>query len=125
MTKERLEFYLNRKNVFGYNTENDEKIVGWITVYKQFPIEDFFERHAEIAGRKRFEEQMKIKNEPYLVNIGQVTREVFDGDKFPGNEDYLLNTTYSFGSLDDVETFLKELGYDLGNIKWGSDVDFL
>lgn len=125
MTKERLEFYLNRKNVFGFNTENDDKLVGWITVYKRFPIEGFFERHAEIAGRKKFEEQMKIKNEPYRVNVGQVTREVLESDKFAGNEDYLLNTTYSFGSLDDVERFLKELGYDLANIKWGADIDFL
>jgi hypothetical protein len=125
MTKERLEFYLNRKNIFGYNTENDNRIVGWIKVYKRFPIEGFFERHAKIAGRKRFEEQMKIKNQPYRVNIAQVTRGVFDGDKFPCNEDYLLNTTYSFSSLDDVESFLKELGYDLANIKWGADFEFL
>jgi hypothetical protein len=53
------------------------------------------------------------------------TRGVFDGDKFPCNEDYLLNTTYSFSSLDDVESFLKELGYDLANIKWGADFEFL
>ena len=125
MTKEQLEFYLNRKNVFGYNTENDDKIVGWITVYKRFPIEGFFERHVEIAGPKKFEEQMKIKSEPYLINVGQVTRDVFESEKFAGNEDYLLNTTYSFGSLDDVESFLKELGYDFANIKWGADIDFL
>jgi hypothetical protein len=125
MTKERLEFYLNRKNVFGYNTENDDKIVGWITLYKRFPTEGFFERHIEIAGSKRIQEEVQIKNEPYRVNIAQVTREVFESDKHAGNEDYLINTTYSFGSLDDIETFLKELGYDLTNIKWGADVDFL
>jgi hypothetical protein len=68
---------------------------------------------------------MKIKREPYRVNVAQVTREVFDGDKFPGNEDYLLNVTYPFGSLDDVEKFLKDLGYDLADIKWRADFDFL
>ena len=68
---------------------------------------------------------MKIKREPYRVNIAQVTREVFESDKFAGNEDYLLNATYSFGSLDDVEKFLMDLGYNLSNIKWGADVDFL
>lgn len=107
MTKEQLEFYLNRKNIFGYNTENDDKIVGWITVYKRFPIEGFFERYSEIAGPKRVQEQMNIKSEPYLVNVAQVTREVFESDQFAGNEDYLLNVTYSFSSLDDVESFFK------------------
>ena len=125
MTKEQLEFYLNRKNVFGFNTENDDKLVGWIKLTKRFPIEGFFERHVDIAEPEEYEKQMKIKNEPYRVNIGQVTRDVFESDKFAGNEDYLLNATYSFGSLDDVETFLKELGYELDNIRWGSDVDFL
>lgn len=125
MTKERLEFYLNRKNVFGFNTESDEKIVGWIKLSKRFPINGFFERYTDIAGSEKFEEQMKIKSDPYSVNIAQVTRSVFDGDKFPGNQDYLLNETYSFISLDDVERFLKELGYDLANIKWGVDFDFL
>jgi len=63
--------------------------------------------------------------EPYHVNIAQVTREIFDNDKDMGNEDYLLNETYSFSTLDDVENFLKELGYNLATIKWGADFVFL
>jgi hypothetical protein len=127
MTKERLEFYLRReKSVFGFNTENDDKIVGWIKLYKRSPLSGpSFAKFREVAEPEMVEEQMKITREPYRVNIAQVTREVFDGDKFPGNEDYLLNATYSFGTLDDVERFLKDLGYDLSNIKWGADVDFL
>ena len=127
MTKERLEFYLNRKkSVFGFNTENDDKIVGWVKLFKRPPMSGLsFARFKEIAEPKMVEEQMKIKSEPYRVNIAQVTREIFDGDKFPDNEDYLLNVTYSFSTLDDVERFLKELGYDLADIKWGADFDFL
>jgi hypothetical protein len=127
MTKERLEFYLNRQNsVFGFNTESDNKIVGWIKLYKIIPISgSSFERFNAIAEPELIEEQIKINREPYRVNIAEVTRDVFDGDKFPGNEDYLLNETYSFSSLDDVESFLKELGYELANIKWGADIDFL
>jgi hypothetical protein len=125
MTKEQLEFYLHRKNVFGFNTENDDNIVGWIKLSKRFPINGFFERFTDIAGSEKFQEQMKIKCEPYSVNIAQVTRAVFDGDKFPGNADYLLNATYSFVTLDDVGIFLKDLGYDLASIKWSADFDFL
>jgi len=125
MTKEQLEYYLNRKNVFGYNTENNDKVVGWIMLSKLSPISGFFERFKDIADPKKVEEQMKIKREPYCVNIGQVTREVFDSDKYPGNEDYLLNVSYTFGTLDDVEIFLKELGYDISELKWKVDFDFL
>jgi hypothetical protein len=125
MTKDQLEFYLNRKNVFGLNTDCNEKIVGWIKLSKLFPIDRFFERHLGVANSGKFQEQMKIKNEPYCINIGQVTRAVFDGDKFPGSEDYLLNETYSFSSLDDAETFLKDLGHELAEMKRGVDFEFL
>lgn len=125
MTKERIEFYLNRNNTFGFNTENDDKIVGWIKLSKLFPIQGFFEKFAHMADPETLEKQMKIEREPYCVIISQVTREVFDSDKYPSNEDYLLNTNYRFATLDDVEYFLKALGYDLANIKWGADIDFL
>jgi len=125
MTKERLEFYLNRKNVFGYNTENNDKIVAWIKLSKIFPSPGYFERFKEADDPVEYKAQVKKKNEPYIVNIGQVTREVFESDKYPGNEDYLLNVSYRFTSLDDVEQFLKELGFDLSEIKWRSDFDFL
>lgn len=90
MTKEQLEFYLERKNPFGFNTENDDKIVGWITLSKLSPIQGFFEKFSEIADPHTFEQQIKIKRQPYCLIIAQVTRNIFDGDKFPGNEDYLL-----------------------------------
>ena len=125
MTKYQLEFYLNRENVFGFNTENDDKIVGWIKLFKVFPIHGFFERLVDITDSEIFQKQLKIKNEPYRVNIAQMSREIFDGDRFPGNENYLLNVTYFFSTLNDVEVFLKELGYDLSNLKWGVDFDFL
>jgi hypothetical protein len=125
MTKEQLEFYLNRKNVFGYNTEKNDKVIGWIKVYKLFPISGFFERFIDIAEPETVEKQMKIKREPYCVNIAQVTRESFDSDRYPSDEDYLLNVSYFFSTLDDVEKFLQELGYNLSEIKWKVDFDSL
>ena len=49
MTNERLEFYLYRNNSFGYNTENNSEIVGWITLTKRFPAAGYFERFDEAA----------------------------------------------------------------------------
>jgi hypothetical protein len=125
MDKERLEFYLNRDNTLGYNTEDNEEIVGWIILRKRFPIAGFFERFKEADDPTRYREQMKFIREPYLVWIAQVTREIFESDKFPGNEDYLFNTNYTFSNLDDVEGFLREIGYELSEIKWGADLSFL
>ena len=78
MTKEQLEFHLNRKkSAFGFNTENNDKIVGWIKLSKRFPISGFFERFVKIASPETVQEQIKIKQEPYQVNIAQVKREVY------------------------------------------------
>jgi hypothetical protein len=125
MDKKRLEFYLNRKNTFGYNTEDNEKIVGWILLRKRIPNTRFFEIVEEVDDPIGYRKQMKIKREPYSVWIAQVTRETFESDRFPSNEDYLLNVSYTFSNLDDVEGFLREMGYDLANIKWGADLSFL
>jgi len=125
MTTEQLEFYLNRHNSFGYNTENNSEIVGWIILKKLFPVPGFFERFEEADDPERYRVQMKVKTEPYVVWIAQVPRAVFESDRYHVNEDYLFNVNYTFRSLDDVRDFLKEMGYDLSEIKWAADVDFL
>ena len=125
MTNEQLEFYLNRDNLFGFNTDNNEDVVGWIILSKRFPNLRFFEIVKEWEAPEKYKAQMKIKEEPYLVWIAQMKRENFESDKFPCEDDYLLNTSYSFKTLEDVDGFLKEMGYELSGIKWAADVDFL
>jgi hypothetical protein len=122
MDKKRLEFYLNRNNTFGFNTEDNEKIVGWIILSKRLPPARFFEIVEEADDPITYRKQMTIKREPYSVWIAQVTREIFESDKYGGNEDYLINVNYTFSNLDDVEGFLKEMGYDLSEIKWRTDL---
>lgn len=122
MTKEILEFYLNRKNTFGYNTENDENFVGWIKVYKLFPMKD---STAALGGAPVMRERSEIIKKPYKVNIEKVTRNVFEGDRFPTNGDYIIKESHSFESLDQVEQFLLKIGYNLSDIKWAVDFDFL
>ena len=122
---EQLDFYLNRKNSFGFNTENNEDVVGWIILRKKFPNPHFLELIKESEEPEMHKAQMKIKNEPYLVWVAQMKRENFESDKFPGEDDCLLNTSYTFKTLEDVDGFLKEMGYELSAIKWAADVDFL
>jgi hypothetical protein len=122
MTKERLEFYLNRNNTFGYNTQNDESYVGWIKVYKLFPMKA---STAALGNARTILQRSEVIKKPYRVNIEKVSRDVFEGDKFPINEDYIIKESHGFESLDQVEQFLLERGYNLSEIKWGVDFDFL
>jgi hypothetical protein len=125
MTKDQLDFYLSRKNTFGYNTRNDDQRVGWILLSKRFTKPRFFELVSETEDPRGYWMQRRIEAQPYWIRMAEVSRAVFDSDDFPENEDYLLNVSYSFRTLDDVERFLKELGYDLAEIKWRADVDLL
>lgn len=125
MTNDQLEFYLNRGNSFGVNTENNNDIVGWILLRKRFPISNFFERFDEAFDPELYRKQMKIKHEPYVVRVAQVTKEVFESEEGPDNDDYLLNENYTFSSLEDAGLFLKVLGYNLSELKWSVDFDCL
>jgi hypothetical protein len=125
MTSERLEFYLNRGNLFGYNTQNDNDIIGWIILRKRSPNVGFFERFDKADAPNFYQDQLKIKNEPYSIWIAQITRKAFESDKLPIEENYLLNVNYTFSTLDDAGRFVKEIGYDLSEMKWAADVDFL
>jgi len=125
MTKEQLEFYLNRNNTFGYNTRNDDQQVGWILLFKRFTKPKFFDLVSEEEDPRGYRLQRRIEQEPYWVRIEEVTRAVFESDRYAQEEDYLMKAYYSFRTLDDVELFLKELGHNLAEIKWGADVDFL
>jgi hypothetical protein len=125
MTNDQLEFYLDRKNSFGCNTENSNEVVGWVLLRKRFPIANYFERFDEAFDPERYRAQMQIKHEPYVVGITQVTREVFESDKGPDNDDYLLNEHYTFSTLEDAGSFLKGLGYNLSELKWRVEFDSL
>jgi hypothetical protein len=125
MTRDQLDFYLNRKNTFGYNTHNNDQRVGWILLSKRFPNQKFFELVDEAEDPKGYWLQRRIEAQPFWIQMAEVPRAIFDGDGIQENGDYLLNVSYSFRTLDEVEHFLKELGYDIAEIKWRADVYFL
>jgi hypothetical protein len=125
VTHQQLEFYLDRKNVFGFNTHNDDEKVGWILLSKKLPTAKFAEWVEESEDRWGYRRQRRIEQEPYWITMEEVTRAVFECDRFPTEQGYLLKINYSFATLADVDRFLSELGYSLSEIKWGADVDFL
>ena len=125
MNKEQLEYHLNKGNNFGFNTIKNESITGWLIISKQFPVNKFFERFSEQDAPEAFKQQLKIKLEPYNVWIAEIKSAVFDEDRYPNNDDYVLNVNYTFKTLDDVELFLKDLKFGLSQLKWTSEIDFL
>ena len=125
MNKERLEFYLNRKNIFGYNTKTDSDNIAWVILSKRSPLVNFFERFSEKDFPVQYKEQMKIKKEPYKIWIAELKRSVYEGDRFPINEDYLINETYNFSTLEDADNFLESLGLTISEIKWSCDIEFM
>jgi len=130
MTNEQLEFNLNKGRTFGYNTESNADLVGWMILRKRFPIPRFFELYEtfdkpDMYDRHTYQEQVKIRDEPYLIVIEKVTRQVFESDKRLGPEDYLLVESFTFSTLEEVSRFFKEKGYELSEIKWPADLEFL
>jgi hypothetical protein len=102
VTHQRLEFYLER-----------------------FPAAKFFELVDESEDPLGYRLQRRIEQAPYWIAMEEVTRVVFECDRLPTEDDYLLKANYSFATLADVDHFLTELGFSLSEINWGADVDFL
>jgi hypothetical protein len=130
MTNEQLEFNLNKGRSFGYNTESNADLVGWMILSKRFPIPRFFELFEtfdkpDMYDQHTYQKQVKIRDEPYLIVIEKVTRQVFESDKRLGPEDQLLVESFTFSTLEEVSRFFKERGYELSEIKWTSDLEFL
>ena len=45
---------------------------------------------------------MKLKNQPYHIRVAEINKRAFESDRTPNNEDYLINATYSFPTLDEA-----------------------
>ncbi len=125
MTKEQLEQYLESNKSFGTNIEPKQNGVAWIILSKRKPLKNFFERFTKPELKEIFLEQEQIKNEPYNLWFAEITKEAFSNDKFPQEEDYIMNKNYSFSSLAAVDDFLKSKNLSITDLKWISEVDFL
>lgn len=125
MEKDSLEYYLERGNSFGLNLASATNSVSWLLLSKRKPVSGFFERFNETDTGEIFSEQKKVRDEPYQIWVAEISKEIFDGDDFPKSEDYISNKSFSFSSLDKVETFLYSMKLSFFDLKWSAEVDFL
>jgi hypothetical protein len=127
MEKDILEFNLNKGMVFGLEHPNANDKVGWIILKKTKVANNFFNKfsfNTEI-DKNIINEQEQNRSSPYIVIIQEVSKDIFAKGEIRSNGDYLLNESYRFKSIDDVEIFLNSLSYDLLNIKWLSDLRYI
>jgi hypothetical protein len=68
---------------------------------------------------------MLIIKSSYHLWIAAIKRGVFEGDQFPSNENYLVNDSLRFKSLEEVRDFLSQMNLILSDIKWAADLEFL
>ena len=53
-----------------------------------------------------------------IMLVVELKREAYESERYETNEVYLLNETYFFSNLDEVEEFVLSYGHTLENIKW-------
>lgn len=120
--KPRLERLLEKGESFGFRTPTgDDDYLGWIMLRKRYSSERVIEAmgadHPDIGDAK------ESLTKPYVISILELRRDVHESDDYELNEDYRVNTRIRFGSLDDVEIYLRSLGYELQEIKSSFDID--
>jgi hypothetical protein len=125
MSFEELHYHLDNKNAFGVNTKNDSESVAWILLSKRISVNRFFERFSREDNEEAFDQQMDIKREPYCVWFGELSRSVYEANKFLSNEDYIINQNHYFSTLEDVNCFLRSKNVDVLSLKWSADIEFL
>jgi hypothetical protein len=126
MTIDQLESTLEKGNSFGFNIKPDNKnLVSWLLLSKQKPINRFFEIFTESDDPIRYAQQAHIRNFPYQAWVAELKKDAYESDGRLNKEDYVLNETYTFADLNEVDAFLATYGTQLTALKWSSEVEFL
>ena len=126
MNRTDLERNLAKGNLFGFQTKNDDDIIGWILLKKHYPIHRFFYFLTEKEDPIAYKAQVEIRDQPYRLHIEEIKRAAYENDdSYPTEDDYLLSHHLSFKDLDGVANFLSTIGLNLEDIKWASDILFL
>ena len=127
MDKSELEKKLNNGQQWGFIKETDsDEYLGWILINK-FPKflftpkrEDYSEEFIYLGA---VEEAQKRENTPYHVIIKELRRDVHESGEYETGDDVRQKDNYYFGTIDEVEKFIEELGYSFDNIKNRSEID--
>lgn len=124
LTKEQVEFYLNRGDNLGFTIEPKNKnCIGWLDIEKLQFNERFYNLMMEESSTYEYaKRELNKKDNPYIMAIRELPKEIYEDKSFESNADFELDESYRFSTLDEVEEFLKTYNLKLEEIKWMADV---
>lgn len=124
MTRNDLEYFLNKGHAFGFvKSTDDPQFGGWILLWKMKPHDRYLQLLKPGEEPEFVAEQELYRSRPYLVNVIELDRDILESDRYETEDDYRLHERYYFSSLDQVEQFVVGFGLSLENIKWLSEID--
>ncbi len=124
MTREDLERFLDKGHELGFVKRTDDPAFpGWILLRKRKANQRLMSlldpnKEGELLAKER-----SLEAQPYQVQVIELSRDVFENDRYETEEDYRLNDVYFFATLDEVEGFVGSLGHSLDNIKWRIEIN--
>lgn len=122
--REDLERYLERGAQLGFVKETDsEDFLGWILLEKRKPHDRYLSLLAPGEDPRFVKEQERIRSLPYQVRVIELRRDVYESGVYETNEDYRLHEIHHFADLEGVDSFVRQFGYALENIKWSAEID--
>ena len=124
MKREDLERYLERGDTRGFKKQTaSDDVLGWILLSKAKPHDRYLALLEEGEEPEFAAQQERYRRAPYLVFVQELKREAYESERDKTNEDYLVNETYFFSNLDEVEEFILSYGHNLKDIKWPIEID--
>lgn len=123
MKLEELETHLNRGYTLGFVKQTEcADFLGWILLSKQVPHKRYLEVLDYGEEIEFVAEQEKLRTSPYCVRVIELSRTAYESEDYETEDDYRINDSHRFSSLNEIDDFLQEFGLKLENIKWPIEI---
>jgi hypothetical protein len=123
MKRDDLERYLERGDTLGFKKKTaSDDVLGWILLSKAKPHGRYLAFLEEGEELDFVALQERYRRMPYHVLVQELKREAYESERYETDEDYLMNESYFFSNLDDVDEFVWSYGHKLENIEWPIEI---
>jgi hypothetical protein len=122
MRREDLERYLERGDLLGFQTgTGDDAYIGWLMLSKRRASERLLELFGDRPEVVADEQYKRVC--PYQVWVAEFRRDVYERGECYSADDYRLNKSFFFPTLEHVEEFVGAYGCTLEDIKWAREIE--
>jgi hypothetical protein len=109
----------------GIQTPSNKDEIGWYIISKRELINNFFEKFSTISDSTTYNEQVFIKENPYIISEYKVTKKTFDRGYISNNEDYTEKNHTYFKTFEATLEFIKNKGFTEENLIWLVDLIYI